>query len=377
MINKAIILAAGNGKRMEESSPSVEKEIPKPLRRLLGIPIVEWTVRRMKDLEMDIYIVIRSDDEQRFREVLDKYDVKYIFDNQPFGTAHALYSAKDIIHDDLFLVVMGDDISNICKENLVDSPSVFVHEIDNISAFGSVMVKNAGFVINIKEKESHGKGLANTGIYIMPRSFFDFYPRVKARENGEYYITDVLTEMIAENIPIRALPIGYWKPINKYEDLLKVNYELSKFNYTELSIRTAKKEDFHDLLELISELSRTSAIDLSKGYDPKQSFFNILSNENEIILVVSYKSKIISSAMLIIQDNISYGGRPYCHIENVVTDYDYRNKGITLLNLDFLITYAATLSCYKVILDCKPELVNFYGKIGFAPNGEIEMRIDL
>lgn len=377
MINKAIILAAGNGKRMEESSPLVEKEIPKPLRRLLGIPIVEWTVRRMKDLMMDVYVVIRPVDELRFRAVLDKYGVKYIFDNQPIGTAHALYSAKDIIPDDLFLVVMGDDISNISKENLVNSPTVFVHDIDNISAFGSVVVENRGFVIDIKEKESHGKGLANTGIYIMPRSFFDFYPRVKARENGEYYITDVLIDMIAENVRIRALPIGYWKPINRYEDLLKVDYELFKFNYTELSIRLAKEEDFHDLLELLSELSRNRAIDFSKGFDPKQSFLDILSNENEIMSVVSHKGRIISSAMLIIQDNISYGGRPYSHIENVVTDYNYRNKGIALLNLDFLLTYAETLSCYKVILDCKPELVNFYGKIGFVPNGEIEMRIDL
>lgn len=377
MINKVIILAAGNGKRMEESSPPAERETPKPLRKLLGISIIEWTVRRMKDLELDVYVVIRPNDEGKFNEALNKYGVHYIYENQPLGTAHALYSAKNVIFDDFFLVVMGDDISNISKDNLVDSPAIFVQETRDISAFGSVVVGKDSLVINIREKEDRGEGLANTGIYIMPKFFFNTFPGVRARENGEYYLTDALIAMVKQGVSIKVLPIGYWKPINNNKDLLEAERELSIFNYTEICIRPAKEKDFHDLTKLLAELSTTNEKDLSKSFDPKESFRKVLSNRNEFILVSSFNGRVVSSVTLIIQDNISHGGRPYCHIENVVTDQEYRKKGIALLNLGFAITLAKISSCYKAILNCRPELMDFYTKGGFRINDEIEMRRDL
>ncbi|MCL4344802.1 MAG: GNAT family N-acetyltransferase [Candidatus Thermoplasmatota archaeon] len=377
MINKVIILAAGSGKRMRESSPRSEKEIPKPLRKLLGIPIIERTVQRMIDLGLNLYIVIKPEDEKKFNEVLWKYNVKYIFQTKPLGTADALYSSKDFISDDLFLVSMGDDISNISRENLTDSPSVFVQEINDISTFGSVIVGKDSLVVDIKEKEGSGDGLANTGIYIMHRSFFDIFHNIKARENGEYYLTDALTEMVRRGISFKALPIGYWKPINTHEDLLRIEDELSKFDYTKLQIGLAKESDFQDLVGLMMQLSKTSEKDKLKGLDPKESFFKILSNENEFISVSLYGKRVISSVMLIIQDNISHGGRPYCHIENVVTDKGYRNMGIALLNIRFILTLARIHMCYKVILNCRSELINYYKKSGFIASGELEMRKNL
>jgi hypothetical protein len=37
---------------------------------------------------------------------------------------------------------------------------------------------------------------------------------------------------------------------------------------------------------------------------------------------------------------------------------------------------ARVLGCYKVILDCKPDLVDFYKKLGFGEH-DVGMRIDL
>ena len=362
---------------MRESSPPAERETPKPLRKLLGMPIIEWTVRRMKSFGFNVYIVIRPDDEEKFKEALDKYDVNYVFEDRPLGTAHALYSARDVISDDLFLVVMGDDLSNISRENLIDNPAVFVHEMADVSTFGSVIVGKEGFITNIREKEDSGEGLANTGIYIMPKFFFDTFPGIRARENGERYLTDALIAMVKQGLSIKALSIGYWKPINNHQDLIGAELELSRFNYTELDIRLARDQDFHDLVKLLGELSATNEKDLSKSFDSKESFLRALSNRNEFILVSSYRGKVVSSITLIVQDNISHGGRPYCHIENVVTDQEYRKRGISLLNLEFAVTFAKILSCYKAILDCRPELVDFYTKAGFHVNGEVEMRRDL
>ena len=377
MINKAIILAAGNGKRMRRTSPSTEQETPKVLRKLLGIPIIEWTVRKMKALGLDVYVVINPQERQKFEEVLQKYDVKYIFENQPLGTAHALYSVKEAISDELFLVLMGDDISNISRDNLIDSPAIFVHNTPDISSFGSVVIGNDGFVIDIKEKEDSGEGLANTGIYIMPNLFFDQFKNLSARENGEYYLTDALISMVRQGLYIRPLPIGYWKPINNQQDLTEAESELSKFNYTELEIRTAKEEDFVGLMKLLTELSKTTEKNLLKNFNPLKSFQKILANENESILVSVYDKRLISSVTMIIKDNISHGGLPYCHIENVVTEAELRNRGIGLLNLQFAITIARISQCYKVILNCKPNLINFYKKVNLQVSGEIEMRKNL
>ena len=86
--------------------------------------------------------------------------------------------------------------------------------------------------------------------------------------------------------------------------------------------------------------------------------------------------EIVGTATMLIQNNLTHNGRPYAHIENVVTDQKYRKMGIGNLLLSELINVAKSLDCYKVILNCSLDNSRFYQTIGFRLTSEIEMRLE-
>ena len=88
-------------------------------------------------------------------------------------------------------------------------------------------------------------------------------------------------------------------------------------------------------------------------------------------------NKIVGTATMLIQNNLTHNGRPYAHIENVVTDQEYRKIGIGKILLSELINVAKDLYCYKVILNCSLENSRFYKTVGFRLTDEIEMRLEV
>jgi glucosamine-phosphate N-acetyltransferase len=78
--------------------------------------------------------------------------------------------------------------------------------------------------------------------------------------------------------------------------------------------------------------------------------------------------KIIGSGTIIYEPKIIHGGKSVGHIEDIIVDINYRNKGIAQNILNILIESSKN-TCYKVILDCKQELLDFYSKNGFNKNG--------
>lgn len=62
------------------------------------------------------------------------------------------------------------------------------------------------------------------------------------------------------------------------------------------------------------------------------------------------------------------------HIEDVVTRKGYEDQGIASRLITAALTKAKVLGCYKVVLDCRQEFVNFYKRFGFKV-AEVEMKI--
>ena len=112
-IRQAVILAAGKGRRMKENATDEAlRTLPKPLLDLNGEPMIAGKIRALLDNGVEVCIVINPFSESVFRERLKDYDVTYCYQSMPLGTANALYSAKEFVKDNLFLVMMGDDIIN-------------------------------------------------------------------------------------------------------------------------------------------------------------------------------------------------------------------------------------------------------------------------
>jgi glucosamine-phosphate N-acetyltransferase len=130
-------------------------------------------------------------------------------------------------------------------------------------------------------------------------------------------------------------------------------------------IRKLEKDDYHkNYLDLLSQLS---SIDKEKI---SENDFNVFLNEkpNNINIFVIYdnkKNKICGSGTVVIESKLIHNFGKVGHIEDVVVDETYRGYGLGKLIVDYLVDYAKSHNCYKVLLMCNDKNIEFYKKLGF------------
>jgi len=101
---------------------------------------------------------------------------------------------------------------------------------------------------------------------------------------------------------------------------------------------------------------------------------DITNNKYQNIYVYLKNDKPIAMITLLIEQKLIHGGNMIAHIEDLVVDKEYSGKGIAKQLLYHVINIAKNNNCYKIILDCKRELIPFYEKNGFIESG-IQMRL--
>ena len=102
---------------------------------------------------------------------------------------------------------------------------------------------------------------------------------------------------------------------------------------------------------------------------------DFLSNANHMI-VCEIDGEIVGTATLHIQKKFIRNGGTAGLIEDVVVREKMRGRGIGQKMVSVLIDKAKLLDCYKVILSCFPERINFYKRSGFS-NESITMRYNI
>lgn len=126
-----------------------------------------------------------------------------------------------------------------------------------------------------------------------------------------------------------------------------------------LNFRRLEKEDYDkNYLELLKQL--TTVGDVSK--EKYETTFDKIGAE---VWVVEYENKIIASVSLLLEQKIIHECGIVGHLEDVVVDRDYRKYGLGKFIIERIIKIAKERGCYKLIGDCKSELLGFYEKNGF------------
>jgi glucosamine-phosphate N-acetyltransferase len=128
------------------------------------------------------------------------------------------------------------------------------------------------------------------------------------------------------------------------------------------------EEIIESYIKLLSQLTETPM--LSKDEFMKK----LLEIKNMGCIYVCYKNvenkiSIVGSGTIIFEPKIIRSGKYVGHIEDIVVDKNFRSMGISKKIIDKLVLLAKEQNCYKVILDCKTNLSQFYEKNGFETHG--------
>lgn len=201
---KAVILAAGQGKRMR---PLTHKT-PKPLLMVNGKPILDYILESFPKEIDEVVIVVKHLGHQIIDYVGDKNrHMRIRYAQGSFrGTAHSFLAAKKFLKDERFLVAQGDDIPNPqdIKNCLAKNFSILVYQPRDPKACGMAYLKPDGTIKKIIEKPKKTKSqIAVTGVMVLNTNIFNYQPDNVA---GEYYFSSMVSRFARDHKvhPVKA-----------------------------------------------------------------------------------------------------------------------------------------------------------------------------
>ena len=106
----AVIQAGGKGTRMMELT---ENKIPKPMLLLNGKPMLEWQIEHIKKYGIHEFVIIVGHLGEKIKEYFGDgsrlgIKLQYIEEQEPLGSAGALFFLKPYLHTKDLLLVFGD-----------------------------------------------------------------------------------------------------------------------------------------------------------------------------------------------------------------------------------------------------------------------------
>jgi bifunctional UDP-N-acetylglucosamine pyrophosphorylase/glucosamine-1-phosphate N-acetyltransferase len=234
MKSRALILAAGKGKRMKSKRSKVLHEIA-------GKSLIEYVVDALDIKEIARTGVIVSEQNiEEMKEVLGNR-VDYIIQEEQLGTANAVLSAENWLYgfDGKIVVVVGDApfLNKRTVTRLLtyfekkEYACLLLSAIYNIPpAYGRVVRNEKGALIKIveekdaSEEEKKINEVSSSHYCFDKAKLFSALKQVK-NENiqGEYYLPDVIEIFIKNDELVEALPVRdpmITFGINNEEDLL-------------------------------------------------------------------------------------------------------------------------------------------------------------
>ena len=138
-LKKAIILCAGFGKRVLP----LTKTLPKPLLKVNQVPLIEYSIKILKELGIEEIAVNVHYLKDKIIEYLNSYhpNIKIFNEEIILDTGGALVNAKSFLSDDYFVILNSD---TIWQKNYIPYMKTLIHKTIKNSF-------NAGLLLARKE----------------------------------------------------------------------------------------------------------------------------------------------------------------------------------------------------------------------------------
>ena len=151
--------------------------------------------------------------------------LKYVVQQEPKGTLHAVQCAQPLIKDRFFML-MGDDFySRNDLQALVEHKyAALACEVSNPQQFGVFVVDEENNFVDFVEKPViPPTNLASTGAFLLDKEVFKFFSQVTPSSRGELEFGDSV-KLLAQSFAVKVVRVKeLWKPCSYPWDLLALN----------------------------------------------------------------------------------------------------------------------------------------------------------
>ena len=249
-IRKAVFPAAGLGTRFLPAT----KAQPKEMLVLVDKPVIQYGVEEAVQAGADNIIIVtgrgknaiedhfdiavelesylqqrgKTDLLKEIRKITDHINVSYVRQGEPLGLGHAVLVTQNLVGDEPFAVILGDDVIDADPPALkqmidvferVDGPVLAVERVpeEDVSSYGVVKIddsaRNLGRgvyrIADLVEKprrEDAPSNLAIIGRYILTPDIFASLKATTSDRTGEIQLTNGLRHLLRSR-PIYAYEI--------------------------------------------------------------------------------------------------------------------------------------------------------------------------
>lgn len=232
----AVILAAGEGKRMQS-------ELPKVLHEIAGKPLLFYSIDTLKKLSLGQLLVVLKYKYELIAQKLEVYsDVAVAIQGEQYGTGKALEAALLELNNEIFdvLAIYADNAMFVKPETyqkVIDRHqknhnivTFATREVDEPKWSGRIVRDVNGKVTGIVEKkDATEEQLAtikevNPGLYLINKQWLNnsITKLVPSPVTNEYYITDLISIALQQNMPVEAINMGKtseWKGVTTQDDI--------------------------------------------------------------------------------------------------------------------------------------------------------------
>lgn len=214
----AVILAAGEGKRMKSKNSKVVHPV-------CGKPVVAWVCEAVQKSGVQEIVVVVGHRAEQVMDCLGE-GVQFALQEQQLGTGHAVIQAEKYLkgRDGVVLVLNGDTplitertIARTVEahEKSGNSATVITADLEDPTGYGRIIRDGAGDVIKIVEhKDADEAELAireiNSGMYCFTIGHLMEALTELGNNNsqGEYYLTDTLEILLSKGLKVGAVKVG-------------------------------------------------------------------------------------------------------------------------------------------------------------------------
>ena len=236
-IRKAVLPVAGLGTRVLPAS----KVVPKELLPLVDKPTLQYIVEEAVAAGVEEIIFVTSRSKRAIEDHFDAFpDLEAVLEKkgkrreleelrqiermasyvavrqpQPLGLGHAILCAKNLVGDEPFVVLLGDNLvdpETPCLPRMIELHeryggtvlSLFACPPDQISAFGVAAVENlsedalkVNFLVEKPKRDEAPSNLAVDGRYVLTPDIFALLEETKPGSGGEIQLTDAMQAQAA------------------------------------------------------------------------------------------------------------------------------------------------------------------------------------
>ncbi len=210
-----VIMAGGKGTRLDPFT----RILPKPLIPVGNQPVIELIMQQYARFGVNTFIISLNHQARLIRAYFEEqqypYNISFIEEDMPLGTAGALKMLEERCTGDLFLsncdVIIQSDYTEMMKFHrdggfdLTVTTAVHHYAIP----YGVCEAAENGQLIRITEKPEYTM-LINTGMYILKSNVLALIPA-----NEMFHVTDLIAKLMQQNRTVGVFPV----PQDAYHDI--------------------------------------------------------------------------------------------------------------------------------------------------------------